>query len=181
MHDDKFDPKTNRVDKDLLDYNQRSFMSDTIDQDVEANKPPPKQDKSIITRVCWCFDIDVWKEHFDVTEGQIAGRLFKAVFPFSGEPLFENGKPDLYGPLWIFITLNICLAIFGYLSACIDRSFQEGESRNMLEIHKIATAYGFLMFYFTFIPAGLYFLLKFLMIDEAPEYAKVMGVYGYSM
>jgi len=28
MHEDKFDPKTK---KDLLDQNQRSFMSDTID------------------------------------------------------------------------------------------------------------------------------------------------------
>jgi len=50
-----------------------------------------------------------------------------------------------------------------------------------MEVQKIARSYGFLTFYFTVIPLGLYFLLNFLLATDSPSYPKVLAVYGYSM
>ena len=176
MKDDQFDPNT---DKDLLDQRQKSFMSDSIQDE------PTSEDDSLraglVSRWCWCCSIDAWKQHFDVTQGQILGRLFKSIFPFTSEPLFENKKPDLYGPLWIFVSLNISMAIFGYLWVFIDSKFEEIEYTDAMHINRIYNTYGFLMFYFLFIPIGVYFLLSFLLLEKSPSYPKILSVYGYSM
>ena len=172
MQEDKFDPKTGQTE--FLSKEQRSFMSDSV-QDPES---PPKT-KGFFEKMWGWFTLEHYKEYFDVTEEQVISRLTRALFPFSGKQLFENNKEDLYGPLWIFITLNICMAIFGYLAVYIDHTFDEVQYESIIEAHKIAKSYGFLLFYFVVIPAAIYFVLSFL-ASESPGYAKILAVYGYS-
>ena len=114
-----------------------------------------------------------------MTQDQIVGRITNSLVPFSGSPLFENGKEDLYGPLWVFITLNISIAIFGYLCVSIDKMFEDQEIEYKMEASKIVKGYSLLMFYFVVIPLGLFLLLK-LIYPENPSYQKILAVYGYS-
>ena len=170
MREDKFDPKTQ---KDLLNQNQKSFMSDSVEE-------PPKEESSGLMEKCWaCLTVSRYRQYFDVTQDQIKSRILRSLFPFTGQPLFENGKIDLYGPLWIFITLNIAMAIFGYMCMCFDNHYKQADIVSILQVHKIAKSYGFLMFYFLLIPLGLYFLLNFLM-SQSPSYPKILAAYGYS-
>ena len=106
MREDKFDPKTQ---KDLLNQNQKSFMSDSVEE------PPKEESSGLMEKCCACLTVSHYRQYFDVTQDQIKSRILRSLFPFTGQPLFENGKIDLYGPLWIFITLNIAMAIFGYM------------------------------------------------------------------
>ena len=62
---------------------------------------------------------------------------------------------------------------------CFDNHYKQEDILNILQVHKIAKSYGFLMFYFLLIPLGLYFLLNFLM-SQSPSYPKILAVYGYS-
>lgn len=115
MNGDKFDPKTK---KDLLNENQKSFMSDTVDEPSSSSG-----NGTLLEKFCSCLTISHYKQYFDVTQDQIVSRITRSLFPFSGSPLFENGKVDLYGPLWVFITLNISMAVFGYMSVYIDHVY----------------------------------------------------------
>mmetsp|Transcript_25418 Transcript_25418/g.22573 ORF Transcript_25418/g.22573 Transcript_25418/m.22573 type:complete len:189 (-) Transcript_25418:180-746(-) len=160
--------------QEFLNKDQRSFMSDSVDE--PAKKP---ESRGFFSRCFACLTVEHYRQYFDITQEQVVHRVTKSLFPFSGEPLFENGKEDLYTPLWIFISLNICMAIFGKLAIVIDHAFDEIEYHNQIDAHKLAGSYGFLLFYFVVIPAALYFALS-LFASESPAYTKVLSVYGYS-
>ena len=88
--------------QEFLSKDQRSFMSDSV------NEPPKKSEsRGFFSRMLSCCTVEHYRQYFDVTQEQVILRITKALFPFSGEPLFENGKEDLYAPLWIYISLNI--------------------------------------------------------------------------
>ena len=161
--------------QEFLSKDQRSFMSDSESGNPKNSDSSP----GFFGRIFRWWTVENYREYFDVTQDQIVTRVTKALFPFSGQPLFEDGKEDLYAPLWILISLNISMAIFGYLAVSIDHSFDEIEYTSGIEAHKLAKSYGFLLFYFVIVPAGLYFVLAFLS-DESPSYTKVLAVYGYS-
>jgi len=68
-------------------------------------------------RCCPCLTIEFFASYFDVTTDQMKIRLLTSLIPFNKRFYAEyKEKPDLYGPLWIYTTLIIMLAIAGNLS-----------------------------------------------------------------
>ncbi|CAI2379849.1 unnamed protein product [Moneuplotes crassus] len=161
--------------QEFLSKEQRSFMSDTVGESPKVEE----RRKTFFEKICRCLTVDHYRIYFDVTQEQVLGRIKKSLFPFTGQPLFEDGKIDLYAPFWVYISLNICMAIFGVLARSIDQAFDEIDYETSIEPHKMAKSYAFLLLYFVVIPAGLYGVLT-LLSDESPEYAKILAVYGYS-
>jgi hypothetical protein len=88
------------MNKDLLSTKQKLEKSDAFNlespsKDNISDKGRPKG----ITRFC---KVRYYQKYFDVTTSQILTRLRKSIFPFFGGSIFEDGKPDLYGPFWIY-------------------------------------------------------------------------------
>lgn len=90
--------KTKKIKKNLMTSEQKKNKSD----DLEGKQQPDFKDPKLkgITRFC---KIRYYQKYFDVTTGQIIKRVFKAMFPWDRQPIFETGKPDLYGPLWVYV------------------------------------------------------------------------------
>ena len=85
--------------KDLLSDEQKKNKSDQEShglQQPDYKQPRPKG----ITRFC---QVRYYQKFFNVTTSQILKRVFQAMFPWDRKPIFETGKPDLYGPLWIYV------------------------------------------------------------------------------
>ena len=153
------DRKGDTNDQDLLSTNQKNNMSDRRDGEEEKDG--------------WCSWFDWFRiknnPYFDVTTDQIVSRVLSSLFPIPGQPLFDDGKTDLYGPFWIFITLNISMAVFGCFWVWIDHNYDIEQLESKMDIHKVSRSYTFLLFYFVMIPLGLFLLLK-LIYPENPGY-----------
>ena len=92
------------IKKKFLTKVQRDNMSDsTRDGSFE-----PRTRKSLI-EVPYYEDwfLESYKEYFAVTTDQVIQRIQDSVFPFSKNPLFLDTRIDLYGPLWVYFTLNV--------------------------------------------------------------------------
>ena len=81
---------------------------------AEQRKP---EEKTMLEKCCPCFTVEFFAQYFDVTTEDIRDRLLFSLVPFNGRfHTAFKAKPDLYGPLWIYTTLIIMLAISGNLS-----------------------------------------------------------------
>ena len=81
-----------------------------------------------------------------------------------------DSKIDLYGPLWVYFSLNVWIAIFGKLLAYGD----------VLHVHKLYKCYLVFAAYFFLIPLALSILFCLLSTNGYPGYAKLLAIYGYS-
>lgn len=62
-----------------------------------------------------CYEIAHYSYLFNVNTKDVLKRLFKAIFPYFNQRIFVNGNYDLYGPIWIMITLIVEIAIVGFV------------------------------------------------------------------
>lgn len=131
------------------------------------------------------LSVDYYKSSFDVTTDQVVERVKNTILPFEPGSIFgAEGKYDLYGPLWIVITLNVMISVFGNLSCYI--MYYTHEYRDIWsyksEVVKIASSTTFLTFYFLIVPVMIYFGLKFLgESGSVPDYFYFVSIYGYAM
>lgn len=63
------------------------------------------------------YQLAYYQCYFDVKTMDVLLRLRKAIWPFcTKSQLFEDeDKVDLYGPIWIMITLIVEIAIVGFI------------------------------------------------------------------
>lgn len=82
------------------------------------------------------------------------------MLPFNLQPIFPaNEKFDLYGPLWVLITLIISIAIFGNITQYVD-SFYSEKKEFLTSVTTITSCATLLISYFIFVPLGLYILFQ---------------------
>ena len=63
------------------------------------------------------FSIEYFSEYFDVSTDTVMSRIKFALWPFRTEKIFEAGRFDLYGPVWIFISLITVISMVGTIHA----------------------------------------------------------------
>jgi hypothetical protein len=64
------------------------------------------------------YQIAHYSKYFDVSTMDILHRLRKSIWPFcSKSMMFSDGNEiDLYGPIWIMITLIVEIAVVGFIN-----------------------------------------------------------------
>ena len=88
----------------LLTKQQRSHMSDSTKADFS---PSPRVRKSLIDfPYVDDYVVAPYRVYFEVTTEQVIERIKESIYPFNKNPLFLDANIDLYGPLWIYFTLN---------------------------------------------------------------------------
>ena len=169
--------KTKKIKKDLLNSEQKKNKSDADPEGLrqpDYKSPRPKG----ITRF---WKVRYYQKFFDVTTTQIMRRVLIAVFPWARTPIFDTGKPDLYGPLWIYIMNIVTIVIWGNIASALDYSLEnhaEG-SEHEAQLESFGKWAGLLTFYVFAIPAVIHFIF-FFFGSGTPGYQRVLGVYGYS-
>lgn len=167
--------KKKKNDKDNLLNDQEKANPSDGKQQPDYQKPRPKG----ITRFC---KMRYYQKFFNVTTKDVVKRVFLAMMPFNTTPIFPNGKPDLYGPLWIFICLSVAIIVCGHFSNVIDFEFVENHPPKLeyeAEVTKIAKAWSLTTSYFFFVPLVLHLVCSF-MGSGTPGYQRTLAIYGYS-
>ena len=81
----------------------------------------------------WCSSLTKYcrpshyQKYFDVTTDTVWYRILKAIVPFNKTPIFDSPRVDLYGPIWVIVTLIIVIAIVSHFSNWIDSFFESDE------------------------------------------------------
>jgi uncharacterized membrane protein SpoIIM required for sporulation len=94
-----------------------------------------------------------------------------------------NDQYDLYGPIWVMITLIVFSCIFGYFSHHISAFFVESTSDDSsveYSIERVASASFLMICYFFLNPLVLYGLANYVLLIPNVKYLYLFTVYGYS-
>eukprot|EP00347_Sterkiella_histriomuscorum_P018231 403346293 len=131
-----------------------------------------------------------YKEYFDVSTVDILHRLRKAIWPFcSKSSLFEDeDRIDLYGPVWIMLTLIVEIAIVGFIDYQIDITtaaleLKAGKINTAFitySLLKVARAAFVCIAYFVTNPLLLLLLIKYVLWIPEVQYLWIFSIYGYS-
>lgn len=114
----------------------------------------------------------------------------KAVWPFCAQrKLLEEEKYDLYGPIWIMITLIVEITIIGFISYQIDvinmvYEIKHGKPAtsymSLYSLDRVAKAAFVMIGYFVLNPLMLYLLCKYVIWISYIRYLYLFSIYGYS-
>jgi hypothetical protein len=126
------------------DRKGRGFSTKDGD-DLEENTANIVESKKSWTRY---FTVDYYKEYFDVSTNEVITRLRKAILPTYHGTIFENGKVDLFGPIWVIITLNVAITVFGNIAKYIKFNTSDDEVQYKTDIKNITQSVPLITFYF---------------------------------
>mmetsp|Transcript_19351 Transcript_19351/g.19038 ORF Transcript_19351/g.19038 Transcript_19351/m.19038 type:complete len:234 (-) Transcript_19351:25-726(-) len=170
--------KTHKKDKTgkktLLTDEEQANPSDGLQQ-PDYEKPRPRG----ITRFC---KVRYYQKFFNVSTKEVVRRVLLAMMPFNTTPIFPNGKPDLYGPLWIYICLSICIVICGHFSNVMDFEFIDNHPPKLqyeAQMRKITKLWFMTSFYFFVVPLIIHGIC-FFFGSGSPGYQRTLAIYGYS-
>lgn len=121
------------------------------------------------------YQVEHYQEYFNVKTYDVLGRLRKSLWPFcSKKTLFvDEDRVDLYGPIWIMLTLIVEIAVVGFINYQIDIAamaieLKEGVvPKQMLasySLTKIARAGFVCIAYFLLNPLLLMLLIKYVLM-----------------
>lgn len=118
------------------------------------------------------LSVEYYKQYFDVTTEEVIVRVRKACVPFYKDTIFENGKVDLYGPVWVIITLNIAITVFGNLARFGEEEYQ---------LQNFTKSVPLITVHFIAMTAFLSILVKISGTQQISKLTfKIMSIYGYS-
>lgn len=84
---------------------------------VHSNAPSNPILEGMKSKANYFYQTAYYKGYFNVTTDEVLYRLRKALWPFCAKKkLLEEDRYDLYGPIWIMITLIVEMTIVGFVN-----------------------------------------------------------------
>nr|SVE74417.1 EOG090X0CJ3 [Daphnia barbata] len=129
--------------------------------------------------------IAYYRRYFDVDTPQVKERLMWSFVPRPSRDTLTHyirPSPDLYGPLWICVTLVFCVAIMGNIA---DYLHSGGEGQHWrYDFRKVSISASTIFSYALLLPLVLWLLLWWRRKegDQAPlGFVEIVSLYGYSL
>ncbi|KAI6184415.1 hypothetical protein M3Y97_00593800 [Aphelenchoides bicaudatus] len=122
-----------------------------------------------------------YQQYFDVDTEQVQTRIINSAFPKKGSNFIRDHvqpSPDLYGPLWISITLVFCASICGNFARYIDSL---GETKFTSDFTYVTGISTIIACYVLLVPLALYILFYYRNTSIQYSYAELLTLYGYSL
>lgn len=158
-------------------HNKEFIVSEERD-DLEENKANIVQSPSGWMKY---LTVDYYKQYFDITTKEVIARLSRACFPLYQGTIYENGKVDLYGPIWVIITLNIAITVFGNMAKYVRFETRNEEDKYKSDIRNLTKSVPIITMYFICMPTFLSLLVKFSGTEHISKLMfKTLSIYGYS-
>lgn len=103
----------------------------------------------------------------------------KISVPQSDWGLNRNTKYDLWAPLWILITFNVFLFVFGFISINLSSYFDNTKTDNKMKVTNTASI---TFTYSLFVPFGLYLFFRIVGNGHIrSSFLYILAVYLYGM
>nr|CAG4637316.1 EOG090X0CJ3 [Ceriodaphnia reticulata]SVE73166.1 EOG090X0CJ3 [Ceriodaphnia reticulata] len=126
-----------------------------------------------------------YQRYFDVDTLQVKERLMWSFLPRPSRDTLTHyirPSPDLYGPLWICVTLVFCIAVMGNIA---DYMHSGGEGQHWrYDFRKVSISATTIFSYALLLPLILWLLLWWRRKedDQAPlGFIEIVSLYGYSL
>ncbi|KAG6490794.1 hypothetical protein ZIOFF_052107 [Zingiber officinale] len=157
----------------ILIRNRGFDLVDTFSKPAHGSSDEPQQSG-------WmhAFTVGAYKPYFDVDTADVLERIKDSLFPFRGtftEKTSDN--PDLYGPFWICTTLIFVAAAIGTFVTYLAHKLQHKEWD--YDINLVTWSAGLFYGYVTFVPLGLFIILKY--FSTPSGLVQLWCLYGYSL
>lgn len=135
------------------------------------------------------WELAYFARYFDVTSRDVFSRIIWSVLPIPGSKSGPGSKgnyierhiqtnPDLYGPLWINVTLIFSIAICGNIANYLGSS---GDVEWHYDFNKVGLAASTVTTYTIGVPTALWFLFWFRGCSSAYTLLETICAYGYSL
>lgn len=185
---------------DLLSFKEFPLMQEGNSNSAQLNidspkKPSPARESSsedgVPVKGSSFLSFEYYQRFFDVDTMMVVDRIATSIIPkrapFDYLKLNIGTNPDLYGPIWIVITLIFTIAISGNIASYLHNAGNHHWRYNFSLVYAAATV---IILYTTFVPLALWAFLKWsaraddLELEEptyTPNLLSLICVYGYSM
>jgi len=152
--------------------------SDIGDADTDQLLAPDETRKNASF---WTFEY--YQQFFDVDEKDVARRLLGSMLPRPGNNYLQTTirpNPDLYGPLWVVVTLVFTIAICGNLSNFAASLWNE-VYRYHFSFKKVTLAATVIFCYWWLLPTALRLVFWWRHSRSNITFLESICVYGYSL
>lgn len=141
-----------------MQLSERAQKND--EQSSEAQDPMEK--KAMESDSSWT--LAYYRIYFEVTTDEVLTRLFWSMFPKPGVNFFKDfirSGPDLYGPIWITLTLIFTVTMSGNLGSYLrSATYSDKEFSWKYDFHLISLAATCILCYCWFVPLLLWSAVK---------------------
>ena len=136
------------------------------------------------------WELAYFAKYFDVTTRDVLLRILWSILPIGGSSVPGSANknnyierhiqtnPDLYGPIWINITLIFTIAICGNIATYLSSS---GEAEWHYDFNKVGLAASTVTVYTLAVPTILWFFFWFRGCTYAYTLLETICAYGYSL
>ncbi|CAK1589347.1 unnamed protein product [Parnassius mnemosyne] len=140
------------------------------------------------------WTIEYYQKYFDVHTNEVIERIISSVLPQKvSRNYFDErikGKPDLYGPIWISVTLIFTIAVSGNIANYLQNANKAVHWR--YDFHLVSYAATAILGYVWLVPLALWAALKWTIVPEGqdeietqvsntPTMMSLFCLYGYSL
>lgn len=151
-----------------------------------GNTPEPNSNTPTTwyQKIISCFQISTLQQYFNVDTIEVKQRIISSILhankaDFFRDQVLSNGehrRPDLYGPVWITMTLVFFLAVTSNTSKYLHTDTMEDFE---YDIGHLTWAFSVLTFYTFALPALLFVVMKFINVEMS--LVELICIYGYSL
>lgn len=157
---------------------ETNSFDDTMDQgDTSALLPGGSTNRKEMPSM---FSVAFYQRCWDVTTNEVRLRIKSAVYPRQDFISGLHGKPDLYGPFWVAVTLCFSTAICGNLA-----NFVQNQGNPLFkytpEFERVTSAASAIFGYAFIFPFLLSVVLYYSKIMTGFSTIELLTAYGYSL
>ncbi|CAK1542772.1 unnamed protein product [Leptosia nina] len=182
-----------RIDVEAVHTNQYNNANTSYDYVepkpvVDDEEPIPKTGNHNF------WTIEYYQKYFDVHTNEVVERIVSSVLPQKvSRNYFDErikGKPDLYGPIWISVTLIFTIAVSGNIASYLQNANKTIHWK--YDFHLVSYASTAIFCYVWLVPLALWAALKWTtnpdnqdqmetQTSTSPTMMSLFCLYGYSL
>jgi len=151
------------------------FQPLPVNPNVTA-KTPVADEEAPSTGSWW--GINPYAKHFNVTDGLVKERLLCSLLPWKSGFISEGNDPDLYGPLWVAVTMVISVSIASEIHSRV-LSINGAVDTTSVQFHHLILAFVVVMGYVFLGSTAVWAIRRYYGIGC--ELVYTICVYGYSL
>ncbi|XP_013195607.2 protein YIPF2 [Amyelois transitella] len=184
-----------RIDVEAVHTNQYNSAMSNPNYDFGPGEPKIEEEDPVKPQGNHNFwTIEYYQKYFDVQTSEVVERIISSVLPQKVSPNYFDerikGKPDLYGPIWISVTLIFTIAVSGNIASYLQNTNTTVHWR--YDFHLVSYAATAIVCYVWVVPLALWAALKWSIPpagqDEiesqqspTPTMMSLFCLYGYSL
>ena len=159
-------------------YKENDKIKMKNQEDLEGQTQEKQEARlKILENYMSSFSFELFRKEFDVNTADIISRLKHCIFPFTNKNLFDSKSHDLYGPLWILLTMTFSVSTF---SAVFQKSDENHPQKEIVEssIIMISRVLCISILYLVLNSSMFYYSLD--KAGATAKYCHIVSMYGYS-